>query len=75
MDNETKILLGSYCKEFRINILGESLTGFSNKINENLKNINAFESGRANNIKYIFYYANFNLDKREDFIKGLFNIL
>lgn len=67
--------LGAYCKKYRVEILKESLTNFSNKVDENLKNINAFESGRANNIKYIFYYANFNLDNRDRFLEGLFNIL
>ena len=45
--------------------------------NDNLKNIWAFENGKANNIKYIFYYFNlFDSDSdQKEYARGLFNIL
>lgn len=50
--------IGQICKDFRINILGLSLTNFAILHDENLQNIHAFENGRANNIKYIYMYIN-----------------
>ena len=45
--------------------------------NDNLKNIWAFENGKANNIKYIFYYFKlFDSDSdQKEYVRGLFNIL
>lgn len=48
--------IGAICKDYRINVLGLSLTNFAKLNNENLQNIHAFEHGRANNIKYLYMY-------------------
>lgn len=48
--------IGAICKDYRINVLGLSLTNFAKLNNENLQNIHAFEQGRANNIKYLYMY-------------------
>ena len=56
--------LGKVCKDYRINILKLSLTNFAKLNNENLQNIHAFEQGRANNIKYIYFYM-FSSDNQQ----------
>ena len=67
---------GNTCKRFRIEHLDLGLTEFSKLNNENLQNIHAFESGRANNIKYIFMYLNTGNDEQKEYLaKELFNIL
>ncbi len=75
MNNEEKLKIGQYCKDYRLNELDVTLTSFANYFNENMKNINAFEYGRANNIKYLFYYVNYDYKKRYKFFEGLFKIL
>lgn len=66
--------VGNYCKNFRVEILKISQTDFCNELNVNVKSVSAFEGGRANNIKYLYYYYEMCLsDKmRSDFINGLF---
>jgi len=65
--------IGEICKQFRIDELELSLTDFAKKNNENLQNIHAFEQGRANNIKYIFMYANTsNAEQLQKLIELLF---
>lgn len=69
--------IGKYCKQFREEKLLINLTDFSNLHNDNIKNVNAFEYGRANNIKYLYYYyhqAEINNDE-DEFLDGLFRIL
>ena len=75
MENIDKFAIGQFCKKYRVEVLQVSLTLFCDYHNENIKNVSAFESGRANNIKYLFLYASFNEDYKTDFIKKLFNIL
>ena len=68
-------LVCEYCREHRINTLGLSLTNFSELTRQNLKNIHAFEKGRANNIKYLFcYYVMTDECGRERFLTGLFEL-
>ena len=57
MDRDLIVDIGIYCKNVRLN-QNMSLKEFAILNNDNLKNIWAFENGRANNIKYIFYYFN-----------------
>ena len=67
--------IGSVCKDFRINVLKLSLTEFAKLSNENLQNIHAFENGRANNIKYLYYYYNLaDEEQKKEFAIGLFEI-
>lgn len=44
------------CRDYRIDVLGLSLTNFAKLNDDNIQNIHAFEQGRANNIKYIYMY-------------------
>lgn len=68
--------IGRYCKEFRINILNISLTEFSKKNGLNLKNVHAFEQGRANNIRYLYaYYDLADEEQKREFAIGLFDLL
>lgn len=68
-------IVGGYCRQFREETLKTSITDFSKTVNENAKNISAFEHGRANNIKYLFFYSNFNNKYKEEFLTGLFNLM
>ena len=76
MDRDLIVDIGIYCKNVRLN-QNMSLKEFAILNNDNLKNIWAFENGRANNIKYIFYYFNlFDSDSdQKEYVRGLFNIL
>lgn len=67
--------IAQICKDIRINTLKMGLTEFSKENNENIKNIWAFENGKANNIKYLFLYYNMCEDEqvRRDFAQKLFN--
>lgn len=65
--------IGAYCKGYRIDTLCMTLTEFANINEENIKNIWAFENGKANNIKYLKLYYDTSL-KHEDqrkFLDGL----
>lgn len=68
--------VGEYCKEYRRDILGYSLTDFCKLTNSNIKNVSAFESGRANKIDYMFLYSKAikDKDKRVDFLRKLLQI-
>ena len=73
---ELSLLVGVYCKEFRIEHLKLNLTQFSDKTQLNIKNVNAFEYGRANNIKYLYYYYQLaNDNQKELFSTNLFNLI
>lgn len=76
MDRDLITDIGTYCKNVRLN-QEVSLKDFAILNNDNLKNIWAFENGKANNIKYIFYYFNlFDSDSdQKEYVRGLFNIL
>lgn len=76
MDNENlKLKLGKFCKDFRINELLLSLTDFSNNNNISLKNVWAFENGKSSNLKYLFYYYNSCKGcQKDNFIKGVFGL-
>lgn len=54
-----------------------SLKNFSSLNNVSNKNINAFEYGRANNIKYLYYYYSmcYNRKQQYEFMNGLFKLL
>lgn len=67
--------LGEYCKFFRIVKIKLSLTEFSDLVNANMKNISSFESGRANNIIYLYYYYQLSPEEeKQNFINGIFKI-
>lgn len=55
-DKEMIKRIGNYCKNFRTDRLELSLTEFCELNNLNIKNVNAFEFGRANNIQYLYQY-------------------
>lgn len=68
--------VGAFCKDFRINYLEMSLTEFCNISDLNIKNVSAFEHGRANNIQYLFrYYRLCNDSLKKRFASELFRIL
>jgi hypothetical protein len=76
MDKKDIAKIGKYCKDFRENTLKISLTNFCEINSEKIKNVSAFENGRANNIKYLFLYYRLSIDKqRKIFLEGLFNQL
>jgi hypothetical protein len=53
-----------------------SMTEFANETGLNIQNVNAFEGGRANNIKYLFhYYDQSDKQLKEVFKNNLFNII
>lgn len=56
---------GERCARFRNDILQLNLTDFCNCTGANLKNVWAFENGKANNIKYLFYYYNMCVTQHE----------
>lgn len=72
-DKEMVKRMGWYCKKYREDVLNLTLTDFSDEVNDNMKNIHAFEYGRANNIKYLTYYYKMSCDLyKDEFLKGLF---
>ena len=77
MNEIDKSKIGFYCKDFREKTLHISLTDFCTEMNENIKNVSAFENGRANNIKYLFLYKNMcnNANETQQFYYGLFDLL
>ena len=77
MNEIDKNKIGSYCKDFRKKTLHISLTDFCTEMNENIKNLSAFENGRANNIKYLFLYKNMceTEQQQTEFYNGLFSLL
>lgn len=68
--------VGNYCKNFRCDVMGITLTEFCKKWDLNIKNVSAFEHGKANNIAYLYFYMKECNDKElETFGKGLFRIV
>lgn len=68
--------LGSYCKQYRENTLNISLTDFAKRTESDLKNVSAFEHGKANNIMYLcLYYKMTPKSKRQKLINDMFNVL
>ena len=68
--------VGAFCRNFRIKYLDMSLTEFCNITDLNIKNVSAFEHGRANNIQYLFrYYSICNDSLKKRFTSELFKIL
>ncbi len=68
--------IGKFCRKFREDVLNVSLTEFARLTGENLKNIHAFEKGRANNIKYLYlYYDLADEEQTREFAIGLFEII
>ena len=67
--------IGKFCGYFRKEVLELTLTEFSKITGENLKNIHAFEKGRANNIKYLYlYYDLADAEQRKEFAMRLFRV-
>lgn len=68
--------IGSFCRDFRIKTLQLKLVDFCELTDSNIKNVSAFENGRANNIMYLFlYYDVANDQLKDEFIKGVFECL
>lgn len=65
--------IGKFCYHFRKEVLGLTLTEFSKITGENLKNIHAFEKGRANNIRYLYLYHDLaDTEQKNEFAIRLF---
>lgn len=64
--------IGRFCREFRKNVLHMTLKEVSNN-DFSVKNLSAFENGRANKIEYILLYYNACItdDMRDRYIKGV----
>ena len=76
MKKEFQENIGQLCKSYRLRYIKMSLKDFAKFYNDSDKNIWAFENGKANNLKYLFYYYKLLDDsKRISFSKELFNIL
>lgn len=68
--------IGLFCRDFRITKLQLKLVDFCELTDSNIKNVSAFENGRANNIMYLFlYYDVANEQLKDEFIKGVFECL
>ncbi len=68
--------IGKFCYHFRKEVLELTLTEFSRITGENLKNIHAFEKGRANNIKYLYlYYDLADAEQKKEFAMRLFEVI
>lgn len=73
MNKEKLLKIGNYCKQHRVDKLGYSLTDFCKVTDNNIKNVSAFENGRANNISYLIsYWKMTDVEHRVEFLKGLF---
>lgn len=68
--------IGKFCRKFRVEVLNVSLTEFARLTGENLKNVHAFEKGRANNIKYLYlYYDLADEEQKREFAIRLFELI
>lgn len=68
--------IGRFCEQFRKEVLKLSLTEFAKLSGENLKNVHAFEKGRANNIKYLYlYYDLATSEQKNEFAVRLFEVI
>lgn len=68
--------IGLFCRDFRIKTLQLKLVDFCEITNTNIKNVSAFENGRANNILYLTLYYDIANEKQKDiFLKGVFECL
>lgn len=63
--------IGEYCKQFRMNTLNIPLSTLCRVYGDSVKNVSAFENGRANNIKYLLYYMYYDLQHINTFLRGL----
>lgn len=74
MNKEMITKIGNYCKQHRLNVLGMNLTEFCKVTENNIKNVSAFENGRANNITYLMLYWKLtDTEHRVEFLKGMFD--
>lgn len=65
-----------FCRNFRIKTLNIKLVDFCKITDSNIKNVSAFEHGRANNIFYLtLYYDVANETQKKEFLKGIFKCL
>ena len=66
--------MGAYCKNFRLEYFNINLTDFSKLNNVNVKNLWAFENGKADKIKYVVFYMKYakKLNVLDEFSRGLF---
>lgn len=66
-------IVGRRCAEFRREVLEVTLTELCNKTGQNIKNVSAFEHGRANNLKYLFFYLTLcDEEQKRQFAKYVF---
>lgn len=74
---EKLIIIGTYCKIFRSEILGLTLKQFEEKSGIKVKTISAFENGNSTNIFHLFKYLDLceTKEQRVQYLKGLNNVL
>lgn len=72
---KSTLLIGAYCKQFRINVLQLTLKEVEG--NENIKTLSSFENGRSTNINHLLKYVEKCDSKfmRFEFLNGLVNVL
>lgn len=62
-----------YCKNYRTKVLKITQKEMCDKLGLNIKNLSAFENGRANNMLYISYYYNLSSHYWKDrFLKDIY---
>lgn len=65
------LLIGKYCRKFRINELELTLKDIEG--NEDVKTLSAFEHGRSSNINHLLKYVKHckSLEQQIEFLQGL----
>jgi len=75
LNNLYGYVVGNFCRNFRLNHLRLSLSEVAEISGENIRNLRAFEDGRATAFRYIFaYYDACDDILKEDFARGFFNL-
>lgn len=78
MTKEEKLLIiGTYCKTFRVHILGLTLQEFEKISGVKQKTISSFEHGKSTNILHVLKYLDLcgSTEERVQYLKGLNNVL
>lgn len=75
--SEKLLIIGTYCKVFRSEILGLTLQQFEEKTHAKVKTISAFENGNSSNIAHLFKYLDLceTREMRTEYLRGLNELL
>lgn len=75
MGKNNMLIIGKYCRNYRITILELRLQDIEG--NENVKSLSSFEHGRSSNINHLLKYVKACETKQQklDFLQGLINII